>query len=437
MNTGLNPGAVHWERVSAASVLNDATNWCIGRVGTTQVTRGHSLPGGAEMARTAPERSIRSSCRTTQEIAEPGRADLQVTTDISYDAFGNVAYRTSSAAGQALRMTSYSWPSSGRFLQSVTNPEGHRTSMSWDLVQAVRTSETDPNGLVTQWQYDALQRPVREVRPDGTRTEVARAYCGSSCGTATALHYVTSTEQGAGGIPIRSSTVAYDLMDREVSRQAEQPGGTVMRITAYSTRGLPSRQSVPSWCCGTPASWITRTYDLLGRPLRTERPASSEDPTPVAAQLSYAGLSVSQTDALGRVTVGRRDVRGNVVQAVDAGNADTDYEYDAFGNLVRVRDFRGNETVMTYDLRGRRSSINDVDAGLRTFQYTPYGELKSETNARGQTTTLAYDRISRTVSRQELEGTTTWTWGRSPAARPQPRRPAERVEPGLAGDVCL
>ena len=355
---------------------------------------------------------------------------------MSYDAFGNVANRTSSAAGQALRTTSYSWPSSGRFLQSVTNPEGHRTSMSWDLVQAVRTSVTDPNGLVTQWQYDAFQRPVREVRPDGTRTEVVRAYCGSSCGTPTALHSVTSIEQGAGGIPIRSSTIAYDLMDREVSRQAEQPGGTVMRITAYSDRGLPSRQSVPSWCCGPPDSWITRTYDLLGRPLRTERPASSEDPSPVATQLSYAGLSVSQTDALGRVTVSRRDVRGNILQAVDAGNADTDYEYDAFGDLVRVRDFRGNETVMTYDLRGRRSSINDVDAGLRTFQYTPFGELKSETNARGQTATFAYDRISRPVDSPGTRRHHDVDVG-ALARCPQCRRPAERVEPGLPGDVCL
>ena len=417
VSTGLNPGAVHWERFTAGSVMNDTANWCIGRVGTTQVTRGHSLPGGAEITRTSSRTVDPVSCRTTQEIIEPGRADQQVTTDISYDTYGNVAYSTSTAAGQALRMTSYSWPSSGRFLQSVTNAEGHRTSMAWDSVQAVRTSETDPNGLVTQWQYDAFQRPVRELRPDGTRTELARAYCGSSCSTPTALHYVTSTEQGAGGIAIRSSTVAYDLMDREVSRQAEQPGGTVMRITAYSDRGLPIRQSVPSWCCGAPASWITRTYDLLGRPLRTERPASSEDPTPVATLWSHSGLSVSQTDALGRSTVSRHDVRGNVVQAVDAGNADTDYEYDAFGNLVRVRDFRGNETVMTYDARGRRSSISDVDAGLRTFQYTPFGEMKSETNARGQTATFVYDRISRMVGRQELEGPTTWTWGRSSAAR--------------------
>ena len=417
VNTGLNPGAVHWERVSAASVMNDTANWCIGRVGTTQVTRGHSLPGGEEMTRTSSRTVDPAMCRTTQQIIEPGRTDMQVTTDISYDAFGNVAYRSSTAAGQALRLSSYSWSSSGRFPQSVTNAEGHRTSMSWDLVQGVRTSETDPNGLVTQWQYDAFQRPVREVRPDGTRTEMFRAYCGGSCGAATALHSETSIEQGAGGIPIRNSTVAYDLMDREVSRQAEQPGGTLMRITAYSDLGRLSRQSVPAWCCGPPASWITRTYDLLGRPLRTERPSSGDDPTPVATQWSYAGLSVSQTDALGRVTVSRRDVRGNVVQAVDAGNADTDYDYDAFGNLVRARDYHGNETVMTYDLRGRRASISDVDAGLRRFQYTPFGDLKSETNARGQTATFAYDRISRPMTRQELEGTTTWTWGRSPGAR--------------------
>ena len=417
VNTGLNPGAVHWERISAASVTNDTANWCIGRVGTTQVTRGHSLPGGAEVTRTSSRTVDPVSCRTTQQIIEPGRTDLQVTTDISYDAFGNVAYRSSTAAGQASRMHSYSWSSSGRFLQSVSNPEGHRTLMSWDVIQGVRTGETDPNGLVTQWQYDPFQRPIREIRPDGTRTEVVRAYCGSSCGTATALHSETSIEQGADGVPIRRSTIAYDLMDREVSRQAEQPGGTLMLMTAYSDHGRPSRQSVPSWCCDPPASWITRTYDLFGRPLRIERPSSGDDPMPVATQWSYAGLSESQTDAMGRVTVSRRDVRGNVIQAVDAGNADTDYDYDAFDNLVRARDYHGNETVMTYDLRGRRASISDVDAGLRRLQYTPFGDLKSETNARGQTATFAYDRISRPITRQELEGTTTWTWGRTPGAR--------------------
>ena len=416
VNGGLSPGATSWERSMAGSILNDTTRWCVGRVGTTYVTRGHSLPGGTEISRTNTQTVDPALCRTTQQVTDPGRAELQVTTDISYDAYGNVASRKSSAAGQAARTTSFSWAPSGRFLQSVTNAEGHRTSTSWDPVQAVRTSETDANGSVTQWQYDAFQRPLREVRPDGTGTELVRAYCGSTCVTPTALHYVTSIERGAGGTAIGSSTIAYDLMDREVSRQAEQPGGTVMRVTAYSERGLVGRQSVPSWCCGAPAAWVIYQYDLLGRPLRTERPAGGDDPTPVSTTWRYAGLSVSQTDALGRTTVSWHDPQGNVMQVIDAGNADTDYEYDAFGNLTRVRDLRGSETVMTYDSRGRRTSISDVDAGARTLQYTPFGELKSETNARGQTVSLAYDRVSRPVSRQELEGTTTWTWGSSSGA---------------------
>ncbi len=106
-----------------------------------------------------------------------------------------------------------------------------------------------------------------------------------------------------------------------------------------------------------------------------------------------------------------------MIQTVDPGNADTDFEYDAFGNLVKVRDFRGNETAMTYDVRGQRTSISDVDSGLRTFRYTAFGDLQSETNARGQTVTLAYDRLSRRISRQEPEGTTYWTWGNSATLR--------------------
>ena len=357
------------------------------------------------MTRTSSRTIDPVSCRTTQEIVEPGRADLQVTTDISYDAYGNVAYSTSTAAGQALRMTSYSWPSSGRFLQSVTNAEGHRTSMAWDSVQAVRTSETDPNGLVTQWQYDAFQRPVRELRPDGTRTELARAYCGSSCGTPTALHSVTSTEQGAGGI-------ADPQLDRCLRPHGSGgvPAGRAARRHGDAHHCLlgprsadPAERAV---LVLRPAGFVDHSHLRPARPTVCAPSARRAARTRRRSQRSgaTAGLSVSQTDALGRVTVSRRDVRGNVVQAVDAGNADTDYEYDAFGDLVRVRDFRGNETVMTYDPRGRRSSISDVDAGLRTFQYTPFGELKSETNARGQTATFAYDRISRMVDRQELEG---------------------------------
>jgi YD repeat-containing protein len=416
-STGLNPGATHTERLTVDSVTNDASRWCLGRPGTITVTRFHSLAGGTPLTRSFTQSIDPTLCRVTQRVDEPGNPDLRVTTDLGYDSFGNLVARTASAAGQSLRTRRFDWSNSGRFLAARIDEEGQRTTAYWDPVQGLPMSLTDPNGLVTMWQYDSFRRLTRETRPDGTFTETTRGTCGANCLAPTAVRFVTSSEQAFGGLPIRSSTVGFDTFDREVYRQFEQPGGSVLTVSRYSNRGLLAQRSVPSLCCGTPAFWTSYSYDLLGRPIRLERPASGADPSPVAMRWQYAGLTTSLIDALGRATVKRHDARGNVIQTVDPGNADTDFEYDAFSNLVKVRDFRGNETAMTYDGRGQRTSISDVDSGLRTFRYTPFGELQSETNARGQTVTLAYDRLSRRISRQEPEGATYWTWGNSATLR--------------------
>jgi RHS repeat-associated protein len=417
VGTGLNPGAQHWERRTLTSVMNDAANWCLGRALGVQVTRGHSLPGGAEITRTVTRTVDPSKCRTTQEVDEPNDPVARLTTDFAYDAYGNPTSRTISAAGQASRTTSYAWTVGGRFLQSATNAEGHRTSYAWDAVRATRTSQTDPNMLVTLWTYDDFGRPLRETRPDGTRTEVTRSYCGTACLSSSAVHTEAVTDQTTGGAAIGSTVTAFDMLDRAVYSTADQPGGAVTRQRAFTNRGQVARISVPAACCTSPAYWTTYSYDLLGRPVRMERPASAADPTPIAVHWAYSGLGVTRTDALGRATTSRLDVRGNVLQAVDAGGADMDYEYDPNGNLLRVVDIRGNETALTYGARGARTSIRDVDAGLRTWQYTPFGEVRSESNARGQSISYTYDRLSRRLTRQEPEGTTTWTWGRTWSAR--------------------
>lgn len=414
---GLNPGATHIERLTVGTVINDTSGWCLGRAGSMQVARSHTLPGGAQVTRSFSRTVDPAMCRTTQQVVEPGSAELRVASDLGYDSFGNLVMQTDSASGQAARTTRFEWSGNGRFLAARINAEGQRTTTSWDAVQALPASMTDRNGLVTQRQYDAFRRLSREIRADGTRTEYTRGACAANCLAPTAVHFVTASEQASGGLPIRSSTVGFDLYDREVYAQSEQPGGSVMTVSRYSNRGLLAQQSAPSFCCSTPSHWQSYSYDLLGRPTWVERPAGGADPTPVVTHWQYAGLTTSLTDALGRATVTRRDARGNVVQSIDPGNADTDFEYDAFGNLLKARDFRGNETSMSYDLRGRRTSVNDVDSGLRTLRYTPYGDLRSETNARGQTVTIAYDRLSRRISRQEPEGTTSWTWGTSAAAR--------------------
>ncbi len=415
---GSNPGAAHFETTTLAGVVNDTVNWCLGRPATAQVTRWHTLPGGAQVTRSFGQAWDYVRCRVMQQVVEPSSDTLRVTTDLAYDAYGNPGTVSTTPAAQPVRATSYTWAENGRFLRTTTNPEGHVETIAWDSALAQPVAITSPNGLVTNLQYDDFGRPIRQSGPDGTSTTVMRAFCGASCVWPGTSFIVSSTKRGNGDAQVSTLETGYDIHGREVYARRERPGGSQsFRVLGYDSRGLVARESLPAPCCAAPGSWVVHAYDALGRRISTERPTSQSVATPVVNRWSHDGLVVTATDPLGRATTHRLDALGRVLQVVDPASTDTDYEYDAFGNLVTVRDFAGSSTVIGYDVRGFRRSISDPSAGRWTYDYFPLGEVRSHTNARGQSTTFSYDRLSRPVTRTEPEGKTTWTWGKSVSSR--------------------
>ena len=415
---GLTPWAQHTHVVDLDGVVNDTTHWCLGRPATTRISRSHTLPGGAEVTRSFAQGWDYARCRPTQHVVEPSSTTLRVTTDLAYDAYGNETKVTVTPVGQAARTTTHTWIENGRLRSSTTNPLGHVAKVSWDAVAARPTATIDANGLSTLLQFDGLGRPTRQTRPDGTATVTSYTLCGSACAWPGAYRVVAVSERGAGDTPIRTVESGYDRNGRELYSREELPGGAnAFRVMRYDSLGRLQQEGVPGPCCATPTSWVKHAYDTLGRRVSVERPTSQSNPTPVFTRWRYDGLSVTETDALGRATTRRHDASGNVLQVIDPGLADVDFEFDAFDNLVKTRDLMGTETVVTYDVRGFRRSLTDPDAGRWTYDYFPLGEVRSQTNARGQKTTYAYDKLSRAVSRVEPEGTTTWTWGTSKSSR--------------------
>ena len=113
-------------------------------------------------------------CRPTQQVIEPSSTTLRVTTDFAYDAYGNETGVTVTPVGQSSRTTTHTWIENGRLRSSTTNPQGHVEQLVWDSVAARPTATIDANGLSTLLQYDGLNRPTRQTRPDGTATVVSR-----------------------------------------------------------------------------------------------------------------------------------------------------------------------------------------------------------------------------------------------------------------------
>jgi RHS repeat-associated protein len=415
---GLNPWAQHVSSTVLTGVVNDTSNWCLGRPATTQSTRRHSLPGGEPITRTLAHTWDYARCRLTQQVVEPSSASQRVTTDIGYDSHGNPATVDVTPVGLPARTTRQTWTDNGRFAAARTNPEGHTATVAWDEVRAQPTRVTDANGLVTVLQHDPFGRLERETRPDGTSTAITRSTCGAGCPWPGTRHVVATSERSASDAVTASSETGFDAHAREVYSRLDQPGGgQAFQAKRYDLRGQLAQESVPGPCCATPARWVTHTYDALARRVAVEEPAGEGSSAPTIRRWRHDGLSVTETDPLGRSTTRRFDVLGNVLQVIDPGLVPADYEYDAFDNLVKLRDGQGAETSLAYDVRGFRRSLVDPDLGASSYDYFPLGELRSRTNARGQVTTFVYDRLSRPVTRKDPEGTTTWTWGTSAASR--------------------
>ena len=77
----------------------------------------------------------------------------------------------------------------------------------WDAVAARPTATIDANGLSTLLQFDGLNRPTRQTRPDGTATVISRTLCGSACAWPGTYRVVTVTERGVGDAHIKTRRI--------------------------------------------------------------------------------------------------------------------------------------------------------------------------------------------------------------------------------------
>ncbi len=416
--TGLSAGATHTERVWHSSVTNDSSsNWCLSKPTITYLINSHSLAGGTQITRRINHTWDFLNCRLTQEVIEPTNPPWTVTTDLQYDGFGNVNSQTVTPYGQAARVTSTNWGSTGRFPLTVTNPLGQVTTLNWVQEFGLIDTITDPNSLTVNFDYDSFAHKERVLRPDGTATRWTLSACTSPsyCGDSLLRSSVRVSLRNTADAIVADSYLYRDMFDREKYDETRTLNGSLSYVrTFHDALGRVTTRSLP-YINGSadPYKVVNYTYDLLDRLKKSERETSEADATLQSTQWTYDGLSVAETDPLSRTTTKKFTAVGQIAQVIDAAGNDTDYEYDAFDNLVKTRDFNGNEITLAYNVRGFKTSLADPDLGSWTYDYFPLGELKSQTNANSQSTIFTIDKLSRPLTRADNDGTTTWTWGTS------------------------
>lgn len=129
------------------------------------------------------------------------------------------------------------------------------------------------------------------------------------------------------------------------------------------------------------------------------------------------GLLDTATDALGRVTEFDYDAFGRLVRITfAAGSADEaarQFEYDAAGNLIAQIDENGNRTELQYDRLNRLVTAVAADpdgagplaAPTARFTYDAAGNQITETDPRDNTTQRQYDTMNRLIRTIRADGT--------------------------------
>lgn len=218
-----------------------------------------------------------------------------------------------------------------------------------------------------------------------------------------------------------TSEVLYDGLGRINQRQVtSDPEGTTFVDTTYDGAGYLQSTSNPYRSTLDPTYGI-RSYaiDALGRVTSVSKQDSNTVTT------SYSGNCSTVTDEDGKQKESCADALGRttVVYEPDNNNIldwETDYVYDALGNLTSVTQ-KGGSTISTqwrtrtfsYDGLSRLTSSTTAEGGTETYSFTASGSACvgdpaqpcSDTDARGIKTTFSYDALNRLTSKTYSDGT--------------------------------
>ncbi|WP_246041043.1 RHS repeat-associated core domain-containing protein [Flavivirga rizhaonensis] len=307
-----------------------------------------------------------------------GNGTSWLTTAFTYDANGNVTQKTISSDGVSSRTESYEYVGYGqRFLTKSIDTEGLETTFTYNANTGNLLTTTNPYGLVTTFEYDKWERPVKEIDYLGKETVF-----GYTPQTGGGMKETTDYATGA-----KEETIynAFGWVTKSGSLSLDNQW--VHTSFEYDVAGRLTRESEPY--TGAASQWNTTGYDAYGRvvsqALFTGRVIST----------SYSNLTTTVNDGTKTVTT-TVDALGNAVSVQDPGGT-INYTHYANG-AVKTADYDGNVVSTTIDGWGRKISLNDPAAGNYTYSYNNYGELLTETSPKGSTT-YAYDAYGKPTSK--------------------------------------
>jgi RHS repeat-associated protein len=286
-----------------------------------------------------------------------------------------------------------------------------------------RTAGGSWTGATTVYVYDAMNRVVQTIDPDGGTNTVVYNAIGKQQATIDALGNTTSyvydsqgrlvqtvyadgtTEQSvydANGNRVQSIDRAnritgyvYDALNRLV--QTVYPDNTTS-TTVYDGVGRVA-QTVDARGAVTAFA-----YDAAGRRLAVTNAVGTAVQTVSAYGYDADGNQTTFTDALTHVTTSVFDALNRQLQDIYPDGTTTATAYDADGRRVAGTNQDGIVTLFGYDGAGRLTSVTNALNQVTRYQYDEAGNEVAQIDALNRTNRFVYDGLGRRVLHARPDG---------------------------------
>ena len=300
-------------------------------------------------------KEIRTSRNESEEIVET----------FTYDKFGNVTQKTKPMGSGATHTETFTYSEDGRYLKESTDNFGNTNKFDYYTDLGLLKESTDRYGNTTSYKYDGWQR--EKTVTDYTGREMSMAYT-------------------ANFGKVRVSTT-YNSGERSIE-DIDHDGNVVQQIQ-YINGGKQSQKNY--------------RYDIGGKLIYERDPESQSDVETTRGYDEYGRL-VKIVQPTGRQIKITYDGRKIMVDDGKGDNFLTEYEYDYFGNLIKLKDrggvinykYHSNNTIHQVDYGshtivteiddwGRKKSVTDPNSGKHTYEYDQIGQLVKEISPKGST----------------------------------------------------
>lgn len=362
---------------------------------------------------------------SVEQVRVYADATTALTTDISYDIYGNLetVTRPENYKGERYVLSYVMDDAVQTYVASVTDSFGYTSSSTYDYRFGAALSNTDTNGQQIHFTLDAKGRIETVAAPyeieNGVTTIDFAYFPDATVPYATTAHFDEGKSDTIDTVTFVDGLMRVIQTKKDIEIDSGQTGqGTPMMVASGRVHFDAFGRDIAQWypveeAVGTPGTFNSlydsvnptrKSYDVLNRVLVTSLPDGNTLTNAYGFGSDRSGVMQFEhqsIDANGNESETYKDVRGRITTVAQhnpiGGHANilTSYQYSAVNELLSVTDDLNNVTRVIYDLAGRRTHIDSPDMGLTESVYDNASnvvqKVTANLRAQGMAINYAYD----------------------------------------------